>query len=106
MQVRPKSVITTPPAGREPVPTAVPKPVISPSGASSDVGTRWGNSACVVTVTPRDQLAQLTQIVLRTAHADGELRHPGGRQIVRQVADALERADHVLDGRRVGAYVG
>src|SRR5579875_3631496 len=106
MQVRPNSAITAPPAGREPVPTAVPKPAMSPSAESSAVGTRSFISAGVVAVSPREQLAQLTQIVVGSAHADRELGHPRGRQFVGDLADAVMEADHVLDGGRVAADPG
>src|SRR5579875_1539704 len=101
MQVRPNSAMTAPPAGREPVPTAVPKPVISPSAERSEVGTRSFISAGVVAVSPREQLAKLAQIVVRSAHADRELGHARGRQVVGDLADAVVGSDHVLDGGRV-----
>ena len=40
MQASPQAARTTPPSGREPVPTATPKPAMRPAAATGAVGTR------------------------------------------------------------------
>src|SRR5271165_5159994 len=100
MHVRPKSAITRPPNGREPVPRAVPKPAIRPAGASRDVGMRSGTGSAlgVAAVTPLDHLAQLAEVITTGAAADtyGDLTDASVSEAVGVLLNPIEGTPDAL----------
>src|SRR5580693_5357407 len=110
MQVRPKTAITAPPSGREPVPTATPKPATKPAKASRDVGARsiTGSVLGVVAVAPLQHFAQLAKVVAvgTAADTDRDLADTGIGEPIGVLGDTLEHAPDPLNLVRVTADAG